>query len=417
VLGKVFAGLILILVLTICFYLNFYSMKIFDQKQFLALSQKRGEPFISIYIPVSRISSDGYHADKTHLKNQLSKAEKNLREEYDMQDRDIDKLLSPAKSLLDDLDFWKYNSDMLACFLHDGEMETFQLPIHIDESMCFISYKPFMLPLIPELNDNGHYYLLLLNLERIRLYGVTRNVIQEIELDSEAVARSFTEEEEQDENQQSLQGQGNVGSGQAMYHGHGAGSDEEKKVTIQNYFHRMTNMLEPILYQNPLPLYIAGVEYLGPLFRKANKYNHLMDGQVIGAFSENDMKELHQKSWDIAEPVLLQERIKRNENFSNMEAQNLAIGNDRKKLLKAALTGGVETLMVNNKHEHIWGKYDANTHEIHFSDKKEKDNHCLVDEAAVKVKADGGKVYLVESPYMPGTDEVIVGTLRYELPD
>jgi hypothetical protein len=81
------------------------------------------------------------------------------------------------------------------------------------------------------------------------------------------------------------------------------------------------------------------------------------------------------------------------------------------------MTGGVETLMINSEHEHIWGKYDADTHEIHFSDKKEKDNHCLVDEAAVKVKADGGKVYLVESAYMPGKDDVIVGILRYELPD
>lgn len=392
-------------------------MKIFDQKQFLELSQKRGEPFISIYTPVSRISTDGYQADMTHLKNQLAEAEKNLRKEYDLDERAIDRLLSPAKSLLDDFDFWKYNSDMLACFLYDGEMEVLQLPVHIDESICFISNKPYLMPLIPELNDNGHYYLLLLNLDQIRLYGVTRNVIQEIEIDPEEVALSFTNEEEQDENQQSLQGQGNVGAGRAMYHGHGAGSDEEKKVTIQNYFHRMTNMLEPILYSNPLPLFIAGVEYLGPLFRNASKYNHLMEGQVTGAFTENDMEELHRKSWDIAEPYFLQERIRRNENFSNQEASNLAVANDRKKLLKAAMTGGVETLMINKKHEHIWGKYDADTHQIHISEKKEKDNHCLVDEAAVKVKADGGKVYLVESAYMPGKDEILVGTLRYELPD
>lgn len=392
-------------------------MKIFDLEQFLGLSQKRGEPFISIYIPVSRISTDGYRADMTHLKNQLAKAEKNLKEEYALEGTDIDRLLSPAKALLDDFEFWKNNSDMLACFLHDGEMEVLQLPVHIDKSICFISNKPFMLPLISELNDNGHYYLLLLNLDQIRLYGVTRNVIQEIELDPEEVALSFTDEEHHDENQQSLQGQGNVGTGSAMYHGHGAGSDEEKKVTIQNYFHRMTNMLEPILNSNPLPLFIAGVEYLGPLFRKASKYNHLMEGQVIGAFTENDMEELHQKSWDIAEPYFLQERIKRNENFSNKEAFNLAIGNDRKKLLKAAMTGGVETLMINKEHDHIWGKYDADKHQIHFSDKKEKDNHCLVDEAAVKVKEDGGKVYLVEPAYLPGKDDVLVGTLRYELPD
>ncbi len=391
-------------------------MKIFDQKQFLELSNKRGEPFISIYIPSSRISTDGYQADKTHLKNQLAKAEKLLREDYSWQDQDIGELLSPAKSLLDDYEFWKHNSDMLACFLYDGEMELLQLPVQINESICFIGNKPYLLPLIPELNDDGHYYLLLLNLERIRLFGATRNTIQEIELDPEEVAVSFTAEEEEDENQESLQGQGNVGNARAMYHGHGKGSDEEKKITIQNYFHRMTNMLEPILYRNPLPLFIAGVEYLGPLFLQASKYNHLMKGQVTGSFTEKDMQELHKKSWDIAEPYFLQERISRNENFSNKEAYNLAIGNDRKKLIKAAMTGLVETLMVNKDHEHIWGNYDAETHELHLSDKQEKGIHCLVDEAAVKVKENGGKVYLVEPSYMPGTDDILVGTLRYEVP-
>lgn len=392
-------------------------MKLFSKKQFLELSQKRANPFISIYIPTSRMSTDAYRSDMTHLKNQLAKAEKELLNEYAMRRVDIDKLLDPARALLEDFDFWTHNSDMLACFLHDGEMELFQLPIPTEESTCVISDRPFVLPLIQELNDNGHFYLLLLNLDQIRLYGVTRNVIQEIELDPEAVALSFTAEEEQDENQQSLQGQGNVGSGDAMFHGHGKGSDEAKKVTIQNYFHRMTNMLEPILNQNPLPLYIAGVEYLGQLFRNACKYPHLREGQVVGAFSENDMEELHRKVWDIAEPVLLQERIQRKEDFSELQVKNLAIGKDREKLLKAAMTGAVDTLMVNKEHEHVWGSYDEKSHKLHVIPEKQKDSHCLVDIAAAKVMEDGGKVYLMESAYMPGEDKVLVGTLRYELPN
>jgi hypothetical protein len=348
------------------------------------------------------------------LKNQLAKAEKFLRERYSLQDVEIEKILAPAKSLLDDFEFWKYNSDMLAVFLQEGEMDLYQLPVQINESIFFIGHKPYLMPLIPELNDDGHYYLLLLNLDHIRLYGATRNIIQEIEIDPEEVAVSFTAEEEQDENQESLQGQGNVGNARAMYHGHGKGSDEEKKITIQNYFHRMTNMLEPILYKNPLPLLIAGVQYLGPLFRQASKYNHLLKGQVTGAFSEKDMQELHRKSWEVVEPYFLQERIQRNENFNALQAQNLAISKDNKKIIKAALTGVVETLMINKDHEHIWGKYDPDKHELQITEEQENGTHCLVDEAAVKVKEFGGKVYIVEPSNMP-TDNLIVGTLRYEI--
>ncbi|WP_194777688.1 baeRF7 domain-containing protein [Pararhodonellum marinum] len=389
-------------------------MKLFSLDEFLKLTQKTGNPFISIYTPTHRQSTNGYQADKTHFKNQLAKAEKGLAEEYDMDEDEIKKITQPARIILDDYDFWKYNSDMLACFLNDGEMEIFQLPVHIEDSTCFIGTKPFLLPMIPELNDDGHYFLLLLNLDQIRLYEVTRSIIQEVTIDPEAVAVSFTGEMEEMENQSHLHAQGRVGNAGAMYHGHGDGSDEEKKSDILNYFHRMTNMLEPILYKNPLPLYLAGVEYLGPIFRQASKYNHLQEGMVTGAYSEKDMQELHQKSWELAEPYFRQERLARKEVFGAKKAKNLAISNDNHKLILAALTGGVDTLLVNEKHEHLWGKYDPETHKIHLSDSRQNGNHCLIDEAATKVKEFKGKVYLVAPEDMP-EDTQIAGTLRYAL--
>ncbi len=389
-------------------------MKIFNKKQFLELSRKSGEPFISLYISVSRMSTDGYHSDKTNLKNQLAKADNILKDRYSLSNKEIESILAPAKELLIDQEFWKFNSSMLAIFLSSGKMDLVQLPQEVKKDICFIGHKPYLLPLIPELNDNGHYYLLLLNLEHIRLYGVTRNVIQEIELNPEEVALSMTDEEERSENKDSLQGQGNVGKAGAMMHGHGKGSDEEKKVTILNYFHRMTNMLEPILNTNPLPLYIAGVEYLGPLFREASKYNHLMEGQVIGAFSEKDIATLHQKSWDIAEPHFLEERIRRNNNFEALQAKNLAIAKHSQTLIKAALTGAVETLMINRDHDYMFGKYDPDKHELILSENQGQDDHCLIDEASTKVIDFGGKVFIVEPAFMPVENEV-VGTLRYEI--
>ena len=275
-------------------------MKIFDRKKLVELSKRSSRPYISLFIPSSRQSTDGYKQDKIHLKNQLAAAEKELREEYGLTPEEINRLLQPASELLDDKEFWKYNSDMLALYLADGQMELYQIPIAIEDSEHFIGTKPFTLPLLPEITDNGHYYFLVLNLNRIRLYEATRNVIQEVILDPEEVAVSFTAEEEDFEKQQYLQGQGGVGDAGAMYHGHGEGSDEEKKKTILDYFNRMNNMLEPILNKNPLPLYLAGVDYLIPLYREASNYNKLQDGYIPGSFSEKDMGLLHQESWKLA---------------------------------------------------------------------------------------------------------------------
>lgn len=390
-------------------------MKIFNKEDFIKLSGKTADPMISIYSPTSRQSSSGYKQDMTHFKNQLSEIKKSLENDYEMPNSKITKLLDPAQELLDNFGFWQNNSDMLACFLsEESGIEIFKLPIETTESSHFIGKKPLLLPMIPELNDDGHYYLLLLNLGRIRLYEATRSVIQEIILDEEEVAISFTAEEEEDENQDQLHGQGGIGNAGTMYHGHDGGSDEVKKVTILNYFHRMTNMLEPLLYKNPLPLYLAGVNYLIPIFRQASKYNHLMEGHVSGAFQEKDMMTLHQKSWEIVEPYFLKERTKRKENFQAKKAEGLAVSNDNMKIIKAALTGAVDTLLVKKNHEHLWGKYDSDTHQINLNDEQENGYHCLIDEAAAKVIEYKGKVYLTEPEDMP-EDNLIAATMRYPL--
>ena len=205
------------------------QMKNFDQKQFIELSKIEGDSVVSLYLPVSRISTNGYQEDRTNLKNLIAKVQKRLTENSSLDSGEVDKLLAPAKALLADYDFWKYNSDMLVCILHDGKIDLFNLPYDLDTNVCFIGKKPYLMPMISALNDDGHYYLLLLDLDQIRLYEATRNTIQEIHLDPEEVAISFVKEEEEDENQKSIQGQGNVGNARAMFHGHGEGSSEEKK--------------------------------------------------------------------------------------------------------------------------------------------------------------------------------------------
>ena len=171
-------------------------------------------------------------------------------------------------------------------------------------------------------------------------------------------------------------------------------------------------MLESKLNQKPLPLWIAGVEYLGPIFRQASKYNHLMKGMLTGSFTSKEVQLLHQKSWEIAEPYFLQESIRRKENFGALQAESLTISNNNIELIKAAMSGAVETLLVKKNHQHLWGIYDAQTHKVHLSDVQEKGIHCLIDETAVKVIELGGKVYLIDPNEMPEINQ-IAGILRY----
>ncbi|GAB2608716.1 baeRF7 domain-containing protein [Belliella aquatica] len=389
-------------------------MEIFNRNAFINLSKKKGNPFVSIYSPTSRQSSEGYKKDQIHFKNQLQEVTIKLEKDHNIENKEIKNLLSPAFELLDDQTFWQNNSDMLACFISSEGMEVIKVPIDLENGQNFIGEKPLLLPMIPELSDDGHYYILLLNLDKNLLYEATRNTVQEIILDREEVAVSFTTEEKEDENQKQLQGQGGSGNAGAMYHGHDGGSDEVKKVTILNYFHRMTNMLEPKLNNNPLPLVLAGVDYLIPIFKEATKYNHLLDGHVSGAYGEKDMMTLHQKSWEVVAPFFEKERIKRKEAFNQKAADGLAISNDNLKIIKAALTGGIDTLLVNMNHKHLFGTYDPETHQINVSEKQENTGHCLIDEAAARTVEYKGKVYMVEEENMPEEAQV-AAILRYPL--
>lgn len=386
-------------------------MKIFNKNQFIELSKKSGFPFISIYTPTTRLSTNAYKDDKTHFKNQLQEIESRLNSEKGFGWKETEKILGPAYALLENPEFWEHNSDMLAVFLFDGEMEIFQMPLEINEGSHFIGSKPMLLPMIPELADDGHYYLLLLNLDHIYLYEATRNGIQEI--DDNDFASSFTDEEKSGEDKGfQARGGGGVGS---QFHGHSENSDEERKKRLLNFFHRVDNKLVPLLNKNPLPLYLAGVEYLAPIYREANSYGFLKEGKITGAFNHNDMMILHAKSWEVAEPYFEKERLERKESFGSYLANGLAINNDKLKLIKAALTGAVDTLLVNKDHVHLWGSYDETNHKINLSDTQEPGMHCLIDEAAAKVIDFKGKVYMVDPEMMPEESAAIAGILRYPL--
>lgn len=390
-------------------------MKNLSEKQFKELANKTGELVISIYIPTSKQSTDSYQTDKTHFKNMLKEVGADLESNYNLEEEEIRKILQPGQNLIEDYEFWKYSLDMLAYFIIDGKVERYRLPIKQKEETYFIGKRPYLLPLIPELHSDGRFYLLYLDLNRIRLYQGSRNDIREIELDPEEVAVSLIEEEKRDENQQSLQGQGGVGNAGAMFHGHGEGSGEDKKTTILNYFHRMTEMLEPKLYEDPLPLFLAGVDYLIPLFHQASKYTHLKKGHISGTHNGIEQRGLKEKAWAVAEGHFVKERESRKEAFDFKASRNLAIFNDKQKLIKAAVTGGVDTLWVNNNHrQHLWGTYNDDNFTVHFDEGPTGNNHCLIDLAAVKVVENGGKVYVVPPEEMP-TEALMAGTLRYEV--
>jgi hypothetical protein len=383
-------------------------MKALNEKQFKELASRTGDVVISIYTPTSKQSTDSYQTDKTHFKNKLKEIGRELQNVHNLEEEHIKRLLKPAQELLDNVDFWQNNDRMLAFFVFDGETEFFRLSFPIDQPVYLVGKRPFMLPMIPELNNDGDFYLLHLDTEKIQLFEGSRNNFKEVELDGEEIPVSYAEEEANDE----FQGiRKRSGGGEFAAHGEGPG--EERKQLVQNYIHRMANKLDKKLNQKPLPLYLAGLDYLIPMFRQASKYS-LLQASHMGRLNGKGRNEIHKKAWELAEDYFLEEKNKRKDEFGFRSSRNLAISKEPEKLIKAAITGGVDTLLVNTNHKHLWGTYNSEDFAVDFQEGPNGNNHCMIDLAAIKVIESGGRVFMISPEEMPDK-ALVAGTLRYEV--
>ena len=388
-------------------------MKTLNEDQFKELSNRTGDLVISIYSPTSKQSTDNFQTDKTTFKNVLREIGRELEGLNRFDDTEIKKILQPAFDLLEDMDFWQSNDRSLAFFIIDGEVEEYRLPKELSEPIYLIGKRPFLLPMITELNNDGNFYLLHLDMERLQLFEGTRNSFKEVELDREEIPVSYAEEEANSEFQGIRKRQGSVGGG-GEFAAHGEGPGEERKQLVQNYIHRMANKLDKKLNEKPFPLYLAGLDYLIPMFQQASKYPRLK-AEHMGRLNGMNINEIHEKAWTLAESHFLEEKNKRREEFGFRASRNLAVAKDHEKLIKAALTGGVDTLLVNTQHQHLWGSFNEEAFSVQFDQGPNGDNHCLVDLAAAKVIDAGGKVYMVPPKEMPD-ESLVAGTLRYEIP-
>ncbi len=387
-------------------------MQLFNRSQFTELSQKEAQIYVSIYTPTERQSTDGYQASRIHFKNALSEAQSKLMSDFGLTEQEAETFLADGTRVLDDLEFWKHSSDMLAFFAYDGEGTFLKLPLEVEAPRCEVSVRPYLLPLIPELNDDGHFYLLVLNLKEAQLFEVTRSTIQQVTL-SDNVATSYIEETEDADHQKALQHRSGFGQAGAMFHGQGSGSDEDRKVEILQYYHRLSASIDPLLNQNPLPLLLAGVEYLIPLYREASKYPHLVESYLTGSYTEDDMLTLSAEAWELMEPYFLQEQKARKEEYGLFMSRAQG-DSDTESVLLTALSGGVDTLFIQNGQE-VWGTYDAENFRIRIDEAPNADNYSLLNEAAKKTKEFGGKVYLLDSESMPAAGAVVAGIFRYPI--
>lgn len=197
----------------------------------------------------------------------------------------------------------------------------------------------------------------------------------------------------------------------AAFYGHGTGSDDAT-AGILRYFHRVDAGLQGLIGDEQVPLVLAGVDFLLPIYREANTYPYLVDGGIEGNPDELCAEELHKYAWAVVHPRFLaaqKEAIEQYREFAGAGSEQAS--NDLKQVVPAAYHGRVGTLFVAIGLQR-WGRFDPGTNVVQLHEEAGPGREDLLDFAAVQTLLNGGTVYAVEPERMPD-ESPLAAVYRY----
>ena len=368
---------------------------------------------VSIYLPTHHTGADTQQ-DPIRLKNLLKEAENSLTARG-VSTRDVQKMLEPANKLLQESHFWQHQSDGLAIFLSSDRLRSYRLPLNFEELVA-VEYHFYIKPLLPLFTGDGQFFILALSQNKVRLLNGTRDSVSEVEIGQ--VISSLDETIASDGHQEHLQlhssgsGGGKTGAISTTFHGQGGGSDESAKKDLLQYFHIVEDGLKEFLQESQVPLVLAGVEYLLPIYKEANTYPNLIDTVIKGNPDLVSAEELHKRAWDILEPLFRASQEEAVAFYEQLAGQaNARVADTLEVIVPAAMGGLVETLFVAAGMQQS-GVFFPATNKIEIHDQPEFGDEHLLDLAAVQTYLKGGIVYVVEPQKVPG-GAYAAAVLRY----
>lgn len=378
-------------------------MNLLSKQEIEQLVSDREGPCISIYMPTVRAGAE-VQQNATRFKNLLRKAKSDL-EAQGYRTNQIEKWLAPAWDLLNNEIFWQNQSDGLAAFISQNFFQNYRLPLNFREQALVAGH--FMVkPLLELFSNNGHFYILALSQDNVRLLEGTRYNVDEVDVDE--IPTSLAQALKWDDPEEHLQyhaGEGASTGGRepsATYHGHGVGkNDTREKKDILRYFQKIDKGLQKVLAEESSPMLLAGVKYLFPIYQEANKYNDLMDQGIPGNPDDLSPRELHQAAWQILAPRFSEQQEKAIDRYRELAgmAQDRT-SNNLNEIIPAAYKGQVEAFFL-TPGMHQWGQYDWSATQVKLAEGPTAENRDLLDLAAAQTLLNGGSVYVVDPDNLP----------------
>lgn len=371
----------------------------FDKDALRTLLKHTQHPCLSLYMPTFRMGEE-VQQNPIRFKNLIREAEVQLRA-YELRAPEIRELLDGLEARLLDRDFWEHQSDGLATFHSPDLTRTFRVPLHFDE-LVMVSDRFHTKPLLPLLSEDGVFYILAISQGAVRLLQGSRDNVDEVTL-GEEVPGSLAEALKFDDPEATQQyheiTQTTSRSAQAIYHGHGVGTDDDKSNVVR-YFQLVDKGLRPLLAGTEVPLVLAAVDYLHPLYHQANSFPGLLEEGLHGNPEERSAESLHEAAWKIVAPHFARKQRQALDQYRELAGTDQT-SSDVQEIVPAAYAGRIDTLFVAAE-GHQWGHYDPATNQVEVDGGQENGKReDLLDFAAGMTLLNGGSVYALDQEEIP----------------
>ncbi|HEY0655980.1 MAG TPA: hypothetical protein VGD65_22750 [Chryseosolibacter sp.] len=381
-----------------------------NKETFSALANHQGDTCISIYLQTHRKGSEVNElVDNTVFKNYLQQITAQLKQKK-MDELTLEKILAPAYELLRNDTFWRQQSNGLAVFITEGSTQYLKLPFTPKQEELVINTSYYLSPLTAMMTHGDYFYLLMLSKKGAKLYRAGEHGIVELIIDEMPNGVDDVVHFEEKDDQKLFRTGSSGGGGGANFHGVGAGKPDDKE-NIAMYFDEVDETLwKAVLNKENVPLLLAGVDYLIPIYKSVAKYKPIWDEAITGNQQYTDLASLHEQARKIMQPYFEERHKKALELYGNQSATQLTSTNGEE-IIAAAHYKRVWHLFV-QEGAHIWGTFDEMNNKVTVHPSQQEGDEDLIDKAVIRTILNAGEVHFLPKDQMPEGKEV-AAVMRY----
>lgn len=362
-----------------------------SRKKIEELINFEGNILTTITLPTHKTGEEAKQ-DPIRYKNLLNKAADKLSQKG-LKEREIKNYLEKAYKLLENQSFWLHIDHGIVVYISENQTDVYQVPYSLNE-MVYIHDHVLITPLLPMISLQGVYAVLAVSRQNIRLLECTRNECKDIT--PEDVPRSI-ESYYDDMPNAPVQFHTRATGEKAMYFGHGAGKEDEKEA-VEQFLGKVENSITPLLNRKKIPLVVIGLEENVAMYKKANRYNRLIDDVFHSNPDQLSEADLQKGGWEKVKNYFLQDLYESKELFK--DASNAFTSNNLTEIIKSTVMGKTGTLFVSTN-EMSWGHYNSENNEVDYSSRSENGSMDLINWTAIKTIEKGGQVYALPKEEMP----------------